>query len=373
YNDEAFWSESNATFSGLYYSKNMGDPILLTSRLKQLDDNQTSLEFLFLVSKGYVYWKQGLTSQYPDTVMCRRPDGTAAMIGTVNGNLRSCDASGGDLLFVTGNEGNATLQYSANGGAPVKVLDLASNRNRVAFLGADHFALQSATGIQVYTLKPAVELVKDIASPALSFKSIVNGGILLVGSCPNNSNCNFYALTEQADTVRLNAVEGSNIELYSINGENAAVITRASATTLATTIKYYKNGVAQANITNASSGFSASRVIATENMVLFEQSNYLKPDSTGMYVFDLNNSSTALNEPGIKTEAVLYPNPANDVVNISLEQGNCVLHVEIADLAGKVLYKGNQPELNIRELSPGFYLVNIKTGTGSTVKRILKQ
>lgn len=373
HDDEAFWSEGKGLYSALYYSKNMESPVQLSSTLKQMDDNQTSLEFLFQVSQGYVYWKQGLLSQSPDTLMCRKPDGSKSMITKADNYVRGCAALGAHFLFITGNDNNAALMYSQNAATPVKLMDLSSNRNRIAFVGNNHFAVQSTAGIEVFKLNPTVELVKKIESTTLSFKYAVNGGLIMVGSCPNMSDCNFFILTEQADTIRINEKEGSGIEQYSIHGENTAVITRASSTTFPTTIRHYKNGVAQANITNASSGFSASRVITTESMVVFEQSNFMKPDSTGMYVMDLNNTTTALPEINEEITAFVYPNPAVDAITLSLPGGNNMIHVGISDLTGRWVYNGMESTVNISNLDKGCYLLHIETSKGYVVKRFIKQ
>jgi hypothetical protein len=370
-NDEALWNESKVFVSKLYYSKNLGTPELLTSSLKQLDFSRTSLEYLFLQSNGYTYWKQGGLSQLPDTLMCRKPDGTVSMIASEPLNVRGCEALGNNFLYITG-ESTPSLQYSVNAGAPVKLLDLKNNTFRVSFLGTEHFALQTDSGVSVFKLKPSVEHIKTLSG--LAFFQTVNSGIVLSAGCPGRTQCNFYLLTGQADTIRVNAQEASDIERYSVYGENLCFSTRASATTLPASVKWYKSGIAQPDIVRASSGFSVSRVQTTNTMLVIEQSNFMKPDSTGIYVFGFGNLPSALNEQSSSgIHADVYPNPATEQLTISLPENYTLLYAQIYDLAGHLIIQQHTSTLHLDSLAPGMYLLAVKTDRGDTVKRFIKQ
>ncbi|MFY8034052.1 MAG: T9SS type A sorting domain-containing protein, partial [Flexibacteraceae bacterium] len=72
----------------------------------------------------------------------------------------------------------------------------------------------------------------------------------------------------------------------------------------------------------------------------------------------------------------VYPNPtsATLTINSKLEM---VKSVQIKDVSGKVVYTASpnalQSELNVSELTNGFYLVEIATDKGTSVARIVKQ
>lgn len=74
----------------------------------------------------------------------------------------------------------------------------------------------------------------------------------------------------------------------------------------------------------------------------------------------------------------LYPNPANDVINLSVANRLNLTKLEIVDMNGRVIKSlsiGNvtKKEINISELNSGLYLINIYSTDGKVTKRIMKQ
>ena len=75
----------------------------------------------------------------------------------------------------------------------------------------------------------------------------------------------------------------------------------------------------------------------------------------------------------------VYPNPATDKIKIELaEQNQQTLTATISDLTGKswktqIFKAAETKQLNLENLPKGIYLLHLKTETGSTVKRIVKQ
>lgn len=73
----------------------------------------------------------------------------------------------------------------------------------------------------------------------------------------------------------------------------------------------------------------------------------------------------------------LYPNPANNVVNIINNEQMRVKEVEIYDTAGKLITTQNfndqtQIQLNVSALNSGTYLLHLKTSEGIAVKKLVK-
>jgi hypothetical protein len=100
-------------------------------------------------------------------------------------------------------------------------------------------------------------------------------------------------------------------------------------------------------------------------------------DLDGSYEF---SNTIAINIPGSSETVIqLYPNPANDVLNVSISSANSNITIEVMDVIGKILmvnsYKNisqsNNIQLNISHLPAAAYYVSIKnvsTGEVSKVK-----
>jgi hypothetical protein len=65
----------------------------------------------------------------------------------------------------------------------------------------------------------------------------------------------------------------------------------------------------------------------------------------------------------------LYPNPAEDVLFISLESE---VLISIFDMTGAHRFTSNQKRIDLSTLSPGTYFVTVKSQDFVTTKRILK-
>jgi len=73
----------------------------------------------------------------------------------------------------------------------------------------------------------------------------------------------------------------------------------------------------------------------------------------------------------------VYPNPANNVINVSNTLNNNVNKITIGDLNGRIVKEvkfDNVPnvQINVSDLSSGVYMMNISTDKGSLVKKIIK-
>lgn len=65
----------------------------------------------------------------------------------------------------------------------------------------------------------------------------------------------------------------------------------------------------------------------------------------------------------------IYPNPANDVLNV---EGKGILEFRIVDMNGKVVLTGNQSQIDISRLSKGVYSVLVFSENSRTVKKLVK-
>ncbi len=71
----------------------------------------------------------------------------------------------------------------------------------------------------------------------------------------------------------------------------------------------------------------------------------------------------------------VYPNPANDVLNIANTIGAELISVTVTDLNGRTVKQFNSSveQINISDLNAGVYFVNINSTEGSLTKKIVKK
>lgn len=72
----------------------------------------------------------------------------------------------------------------------------------------------------------------------------------------------------------------------------------------------------------------------------------------------------------------VYPNPSNDVVNISNSTNAIISTIEMTDLNGRVVknvsLNATEGQVNISDLSTGVYMMNVSSDQGSITKKIIK-
>jgi hypothetical protein len=92
----------------------------------------------------------------------------------------------------------------------------------------------------------------------------------------------------------------------------------------------------------------------------------------------LVNSTLAVDEQKV-SEFGMYPNPANDIVNIEVGDGKKLLNVEVFNVVGKKVLSFGQNQLsnkvvksiNVNSLIGGIYMMVITTERGSSVKKLV--
>lgn len=110
-------------------------------------------------------------------------------------------------------------------------------------------------------------------------------------------------------------------------------------------------------------------------------------DPVSMYYMYDNFNITALNKAPIPTVSVedllsnsfnLFPNPANNIINITNSDNYLVQNIKIYDTTGKLLKTqdfNNEKDiqLNIESLASGIYQLHIYTDKGIAVKKVAKK
>ena len=73
-----------------------------------------------------------------------------------------------------------------------------------------------------------------------------------------------------------------------------------------------------------------------------------------------------------KIELEVSPNPAKDLLNISITNFNGNIATEIFDLTGLLVASSKKSKINIASLSKGVYLVKVVYGNKTKVVKIIK-
>lgn len=85
-------------------------------------------------------------------------------------------------------------------------------------------------------------------------------------------------------------------------------------------------------------------------------------------------NSLNINEFNLNKFVSIYPNPANDVLNIKVKDDLVVEEVQLINLQGRLLVsvKQNLENINLSGLSSGVYLIKLKTNLGTISSKIIK-
>ena len=79
---------------------------------------------------------------------------------------------------------------------------------------------------------------------------------------------------------------------------------------------------------------------------------------------------TGINNFSSEAAFSIYPNPANNILNIISENANEL--ITISDISGKIVYSektsDKQSSINISQLSAGMYIIRIGSKTAKFVK-----
>lgn len=107
-------------------------------------------------------------------------------------------------------------------------------------------------------------------------------------------------------------------------------------------------------------------------------------DSSGssLYVADSNNhrirkiDMSALSMDEFNQNVInIYPNPVQNILNVSLENNSEIQKIVIYDITGKQLklHEGNTTSISVEDLKPGCYLLEITIDEKKQIKKFLKQ
>jgi len=100
-------------------------------------------------------------------------------------------------------------------------------------------------------------------------------------------------------------------------------------------------------------------------------------DGNNLYLDDINiGSTTSISNQDANNDLKIYPNPANDYTNITLNSQNKITNLKVINLLGKVVKNinttTNNYSLNLNDLSSGYYNILINSTDNSTYSRSIQ-
>ena len=108
----------------------------------------------------------------------------------------------------------------------------------------------------------------------------------------------------------------------------------------------------------------------------FDITNDSKSKDDNRFEVIFSDKSSGLNESNsmINTTLSVYPNPATDVLNISLSNGTSIETVNIYNVSGKLVNntKLNGNQIDISQLNNGVYMVEVLTANGTFKTKFVK-
>jgi hypothetical protein len=107
--------------------------------------------------------------------------------------------------------------------------------------------------------------------------------------------------------------------------------------------------------------------------------NCVSEDQFGFAVDDFKVTTTAVasTESFFTNNFSIYPNPANNVLNLSVKNGLIVDEITMVDINGRTVKTvantlDSEIEINVSDLTSGVYLLNVKTDEGVATSKFVK-
>ena len=249
--------------------------------------------------------------------------------------------------------------------------DTSFEYNTFPFIG---WSTASAAGYagskwQVYKGTAGSALIQDGLNAAVIFSSatlatdswILSRGISLAAGTPVTISyyVRNYAFAPSTNTSSYDLKAGMSKD---IAGMTIAIASETGLANVAYEMKTFSFTPAETNTYYL--GFNAKNAI----------------NATGTHAFFLDNLfvDQVLSVKGVEaSDFSVYPNPTNNILNISNKTNDLINTVQITDLTGKTIKESNfiaksSIQMNIGDIAAGVYMMTIKTDKGSITKKIVK-
>ncbi|MDP9955535.1 hypothetical protein J2X97_001172 [Epilithonimonas hungarica] len=217
-------------------------------------------------------------------------------------------------------------------------------------------------------------------------------GIFLTVSAGNSGNSAWHYLGTPGDNEKVFTIGAvtsqGNVSSFSSFGPNSAGVIKPDGSARGTdTYTVYGSQVTQASGTSLSNPVAAGGVACLlqalptgtpleEVKAKLRQNASLYPNPTSQMGYGILNfyktyqSYLGVNEVN-KIQIKIYPNPAKDLINITSDKK--INSVEVYDYLGRLIKTEFSNKVNISQLLKGNYLLKIKTDSGESIEKLIKE
>lgn len=218
-------------------------------------------------------------------------------------------------------------------------------------------------------------------------------GIIVVVAAGNEGNLTWKYIVTPADNEKVFTIGGvdstGNPSVFTSFGPNSVGIIKPDTSARATSTYFaYNNGAYSGNGTSYATPLSAGGIAcllqaipnSTNRELLknsLRQTASLYPNYTDQLGYGILNFGQVLssflktNEFYSQNKAIIYPNPANQKINISSTQK--IEKISVYNSLGQFLFESKTNQINIEKLEKGLYFLKIKTSSSETVEKFIKE
>ncbi|WP_313600325.1 S8/S53 family peptidase [Epilithonimonas vandammei] len=217
-------------------------------------------------------------------------------------------------------------------------------------------------------------------------------GIFVTFAAGNEGNNAWHYIITPADNAKVFSIgavtaQGASVSFSSYGPNSSGIIKPDAAARGAETYTVYNGQVTQASGTSlanpvAAGGIACLLQALPQNISREEIRNRLKQNaslypnpSNQMGYGILNLYKTYQSFLGVddvkQTKIQIYPNPAKDIVNVKTD--DLIKSIEIYDSLGRIIKSEVSKTINITELDKGIYFLKVKTASGESIEKIIKE
>ena len=217
-------------------------------------------------------------------------------------------------------------------------------------------------------------------------------GIFVTFAAGNEGNNAWHYIITPADNAKVFSIgavtaQGASVSFSSYGPNSSGIIKPDAAARGAETYTVYNGQVTQASGTSlanpvAAGGIACLLQALPQNISREEIRNRLKQNaslypnpSNQMGYGILNLYKTYQSFLGVddvkQTKIQIYPNPAKAIVNVKTD--DLIKSIEIYDSLGRIIKSEVSKTLNITELDKGIYFLKVKTASGGSIEKIIKE
>jgi hypothetical protein len=195
--------------------------------------------------------------------------------------------------------------------------------------------------------------------------------VYVVDTIRLNHSMSFIQTTASSHSVMTEAFPGApgqdigilvwtfeDINLYPNPGKNPEIVTHQGFVS-------FKIGL--------NKNLSEGMVLSNRASVAFD---YYDPQLTNWTYALVDNPRVGIQEIVLQSNLIVYPNPAGNSLSVELGfQDNCEMQYDVQTISGQIILSGElhtNCEIDVSSLSPGIYVLTLKTESGYYTIKFLK-